>query len=83
MGKLRRMVSVALTSALLVGAVSSPVFAVNDKFVPGDECSESSVAVGHPAATNEQSPKASAPFSDENPGQSTGAKGSTNEQAPC
>lgn len=83
MGKLRRMVAVAFTSALLVGAVSSPVFAVNDKFVPGDECSESSVAVGHPAGAHEQSEQVEPPFSDDNPGQSTGAKGSANEQAPC
>jgi hypothetical protein len=77
------MLAAAFASALLVGAVSSPVFAVNDPFVPGDECSESSVAAGHPAGAREQSDQAEPPFSKDNPGQSTGAKGSTNEKAPC
>ena len=75
MGRVRRMVAVAFTSALLVGVLSSPVFAVNDPFVPGEDCSpDNSQAVGHPAFTKEQSPTTSAPFSSTNPGVSEGAK---------
>jgi hypothetical protein len=78
------MLAAAFASALLVGAVSSPVFAVNDKFVPAEDCAPpNSEAVGHPAAAKEQSPKASAPFSDENPGESSGAKAVDKEQASC
>ncbi len=86
MSRAKRMVAVAATSALLVGAVSSPVFAVNDAFVPGEDCSpDFSQAVGHPAFANEQSPVSGAPFSANNPGASTGANGSatSNVTAHC
>lgn len=77
------MVAVVATSALLVGAVSSPVFAVNDAFVPGEDCSpDLSQAVGHPAFAKEQLPVAGALFSANNPGASTDAKGSTHSEAP-
>jgi len=75
LGRVRRLVAVASTSALLVGAVSAPAFAVNDPFVPGEDCSpDFSQAVGHRAFDNEQSPVAGAPFSSNNPGVSEGAK---------
>jgi len=74
LSRVKRMVAIAATSALLVGAVSSPVLAVNDAFVPGENCSpDFSQAVGHPAFIKEQSPVAGAPFSANNPGVSEGA----------
>jgi hypothetical protein len=74
---------VAATTALLVGVASSPVFAVNDPLVPGDECSASTQAVGHPAFANQaDNPQgANPPFSSNNPGVSDGAKGSANSKA--
>jgi hypothetical protein len=67
----------AVLAALLTGTAA----AVNDPFVPGDECSAGTTAVGHPAITNEQSDQASPPFSVNNPGVSTGAKAGANQQA--
>jgi hypothetical protein len=78
----KRAVAVAFASALLVGVVSSPVLAVNDPFVPGDECSaENSQAVGHPAFFNQQPQGANPPFSANNPGESSGAKALENSRA--
>jgi hypothetical protein len=73
----------ALLSAVVVvvGVLAGPAVAVNDPFVPGDQCSASETAVGHPAAAHEQSDAASPPFSFNNPGVSTGAKAHDVEQA--
>jgi hypothetical protein len=74
LSRVKRMVAIAATSALLVGALSSPVLAVNDAFVPAEDCSpDFSQAVGHPAFMKEQSLVAGAPFSANNPGVSEGA----------
>ena len=74
LSRVKRMVAIAATSALLVGALSSPVLAVNDAFVPAEDCSpDFSQAVGHPAFMKERSPVAGAPFSANNPGVSEGA----------
>jgi hypothetical protein len=82
MRRLRNRVCVplALVAALLI---ATPALAVNDPLVPGDECSASSQAVGHPAFANQVgNPQgANPPFSANNPGQSTGAKGSINSRA--
>ncbi len=76
------MVAVVVTSLLLVGVVSSPVLAVNDPLVPGEDCSpDNSQAVGHPAFVHQQPQGANPPFSANNPGVSTGAKGQANSQA--
>jgi hypothetical protein len=74
---------VLATSALLVGAVGSAALAVNDPIVPGDECSASTQTVGHPALANQQdNPQgANPPFSSNNPGASTGAKGTAHSVA--
>ena len=67
------------TTTLLVGAASSPVLAVNDPFVPAENCSpDFSQAVGHPAFSNNQTPETAAnpPFSSNNPGVSEGAQAS-------
>jgi len=80
------MVAIAATSALLVGTVSSPVLAVNDPLVPGDNCApDNAQAVGHPAFFNNQTPVTAAnlPFSSNNPGEATGAQGTANSEAPC
>ena len=73
----------ALLSAVVVvvGVLAGPAVAVNDPFVPGDQCSASGTAVGHPAFVHEQSEPASPPFSSTNPGVSTGAKAHDVEQA--
>jgi hypothetical protein len=74
LSRVKRIGAIAATSALLVGAVSSPVLAVNDAFVPAEDCSpDFSQAVGHPAFMKERSPVAGAPFSANNPGVSEGA----------
>jgi hypothetical protein len=80
----KRLLAVACTSALLAGAVSAPALAVNDPIVPGDECAPPNAeAVGHPAFFNQQdNPQgANPPFSSDNPGESTGARGSANSEA--
>ena len=61
---------------------ASPAMAVNDPRVPGDECSASSQAVGHPALANQaDNPQgANPPFSANNPGESTGAKAVLHQQ---
>ncbi len=85
MSRVKRLVAAVFVSALLLGTVSFPALAVNDPLVPGDECSASGTAVGHPAFANQaDNPQgANPPFSLNNPGKSTGAKGSANSQAPA
>jgi hypothetical protein len=81
LSRVKRIAAVLATSALLVGAVGSTALAVNDPLVPGDECSAGTQAVGHPAFVNQQPQGANPPFSSNNPGVSTGAKGSANSEA--
>ena len=86
LSRVKRVVAVLATSALLVGAVSSTALAVNDPIEPGDNCApDNAQAVGHPAISNNQTPETAAnpPFSSSNPGVSTGAKGSEHSQAFC
>lgn len=66
---------VACVAALLL-AFAGPAAAVNDPLVPGDECSTSSTAVGHPAFVNNQTPPwaAQPPFSLNNPGADNNAR---------
>jgi hypothetical protein len=73
-------IPLALIGALLSAA---PALAVNDPRVPGDECSASEQAVGHPAFANQaDNPQgANPPFSVNNPGKSTGARGTEMSQA--
>jgi hypothetical protein len=73
-------------SALVVAVFllsAAPAFGVNDPLVPGDECSASGTAVGHPAIANNQTPATAAnpPFSSNNPGNSTGARGTAHSEA--
>ena len=83
MGKARRASTVTIVSVLLVGLMGSAAFAVDDPLVPGDECSASTQAVGHPAFFNQQDNPQGAipPFSANNPGKSTGAQGSAHSEA--
>jgi hypothetical protein len=86
LSRVKRIVAVLATSALLVGALSSTALAVNDPIVPGDNCApDNAQAVGHPASANNQTPETAAnpPFSRDNPGESTGAQGSEHSQAFC
>lgn len=76
---MRRFALVVAGLALLAPSA----LAVNDPRVPGDDCSASTTAVGHPAFANNQTPSwaANPLFSANNPGVSTGAQGSENSQA--
>jgi hypothetical protein len=71
---------VVLLAVVVLALLAAPALAVNDPLVPGDECSASDTAVGHPAFVHERSGPASPPFSANNPGQSTGAKAAAHEQ---
>ena len=71
----------ALASLLVLALSAPPALAVNDPVAPGDDCSASATAIGHPASGREQSDKASPPFSVNNPGNSTGARGQARSQA--
>jgi hypothetical protein len=80
---MKRLALLAAAGAFLVPA---PAGAVNDPFTPADNCApDNAEAVGHPSLTNNQTPATAAnpPFSLNNPGQSTGAKGAANSQADC
>ena len=73
-----------LLVTLLLALSAPPAFAVNDLFVPGDECaSENSQAVGHPAFVHQQPQGANPPFSSNNPGRSTGARALGHSRAPA
>ena len=71
----------ALALLLALALSAPPALAVNDPVAPGDDCSASDTAIGHPAAGREQSDKASPPFSVNNPGSSTGARAQEQSQA--
>ena len=85
MRRAKSVLSAVFSSALLVGVMAAPALAVNDPLVPGDECSASTQAVGHPAIGHQQPQGANPPFSVNNPGVSTekGAKAFLHEKAPC
>jgi hypothetical protein len=89
MSRVKRALSVTLTSALLLGALSAPALAINDPTVPAGNCSaENSSAVGNtPDESNPgiaTSDQVAPPVSDNNPGlHSPGAQGKENSQAPC
>ena len=70
--------------AALFAFAATPALAVNDPVVPGDECAAPGAqAVGHPAFANQaDNPQgANPPFSSNNPGTSTGARGSAHANA--
>jgi len=67
----------ALATAVVFTSVASPAMAINDPLVPGDECSASSQAVGHPAVGKPPFPP---PFSVNNPGSSEGAQAFRHQQ---
>jgi hypothetical protein len=76
----------ALVTAIAIGT-TGPAFANNDPTVPADECSGNPNAVGQPQsqgginATDIGPSPVGGPASDNNPGQSTGARGQENSQA--
>jgi hypothetical protein len=90
LSKVKRVFAAALVSALMLVLLSMPALAINDSFVPANECSGNPKSVGEPTGVAGQNPgintaePVSAPVSDANPGHgSTGAKGEENSQAPC
>jgi hypothetical protein len=83
----KAIVAIVLALSLLVPLASS-AWAINDFLVPADECSPSqSSAVGNPGGGSNpgiaQADPVRPPVSDNNPGESTGAKGQANSQAPA
>lgn len=74
---MRRLAAYIVALALVLTAlVAGPALAVNDPFTPADQCdAPQGEAIGHPAFEREQSDRASAPFSSNNPGRSDGAEG--------
>ena len=75
--------AMAIAGSALLSTVA-PELAVNDPLVPGDNCSaDHAQAVGHPAFVHQRPQGANPPFSSNNPGVSTGARGSAHSQAPC
>jgi hypothetical protein len=74
-----------VVTVALCAAFSAPsALAVNDPLVPAENCApDNAEAVGHPASANNQTPVTAAnpPFSSNNPGESTGARGQANSQA--
>ena len=76
---MKRLIAAA---AVMFALGASPALAVNDPLVPGDECSASDQAVGHPAFANQaDNPQgANPPFSANNPGVSAGAKAGSHQQ---
>ena len=77
--KVKRTIAVAFTSALLLGVVSTPAFAINDIDVPANECSgENPNVVGTPGGAPNPglavSEPVGPPASENNPGQSPGAQ---------
>ena len=80
MRRLRYGVLIPLAAAAGV-VTAAPALAVNDPLVPGDECSASTHAVGHPAFVHQQPQGANPPFSANNPGVSTGARAGAHAMA--
>ncbi len=73
------------TSVLLVGVVSSPSLATDDRFVPAQNCApDKAEAVGHPAASTAlaETEQVDPPASANNLGESTGAQAG-DVQPPC
>jgi len=68
---------------LAIAAACAPsAGAVNDPLVPAEDCApDHAQAVGHPAFLHQQPQGANPPFSSNNPGNPTGAKGQLNSQA--
>ena len=85
MRRAKRLVAIALTSALVLVTAAFPALAINDGRVPAEECSDNPTAVGTPqggpnpglAVSEPVGPPASA----NNPGQSQGAQGEERSQA--
>jgi hypothetical protein len=65
-----------LLALLMLSVFAGSAGAVNDPVVPGNECSASDTAVGHPASANNQTPESAAnpPFSRNNPGADDNAR---------
>ncbi len=71
-----------LLVTLVLALSATPALAVNDPFTPGEECAaQNSQAVGHAAFAHQPPQGANPPFSANNPGNSTGARGEGNSRA--
>ena len=73
----------AIVVAALMAFLASPALAINDIFVPADQCSGNPTVVGEPAifGLNQPNNPVSKGVSANNPGVSTGAKGQLQSQA--
>jgi hypothetical protein len=79
----KRVLAAVLISALILGVMSTPAFAINDVLVPADNCApDNAQAVGHPAAPHLRATgQVFPPVSENNPGVSEGAQADV--QPPC
>jgi hypothetical protein len=86
---MRRLALSLIAAGLMLVLMAAPALAINDSQVPADECSGNPKAVGEPGGapgTNpgiNQSDRVGPPVSDNNPGESTGARGQANSNANC
>ena len=90
MKRVRRVVAVGVSSALLLSVAAFPALAIGDGPTPAGECANSANAVGTPQATGGKNPgfpntdgRVGAPVSGTNLGVSEGAQGDTRSQAEC
>jgi hypothetical protein len=88
LSRVKKAFAIALTSALVLAAVSAPALAINDGRVPADECSGNPKSVGEPTGVplqnpgiNTADPVAPPVSGPNNPGVSTGALGQINSNA--
>lgn len=87
----KKIIGASLGAALFLGVLATNAFAINDVLVPADECAPTtSSTVGNPehfGGTNPgidtHSGPVGRPVSANNPGQSTGAEGQAQSEAPA
>jgi hypothetical protein len=81
LSRVRKVLATALTSALILGAISAPALAINHPVVPSDECSGNPQSGGAAATgnfsdtTDQRGGPVGLPVSGNNPGESDGAQG--------
>ncbi len=81
MSRVRKVLATAVTSTLILGAISAPALAINHAVIPADQCSGNPASGGAAAASNfvdktdQTGGPVGLPVSRDNPGASTGAEG--------
>ena len=81
MSRVRKVLATAVTSTLILGAVSAPALAINHAVIPANECSGNPASGGVAAAgnfvdtTDQSGGPVGLPVSGNTPGASLGAEG--------